>query len=151
MDNKKIESSFLTVSEIAEKAGVSRNKVWSFIRRNGIAPNEKRGNSFKFDSGIILKIKEKQNKKQGKGNSDNNSIVSDTVLEILQKQLEIKDKQIQKQQETIDYFKRENLALRLDNSKQKKLIEDKESKLSAVSENDLKTKEHKAHWWQFWR
>ncbi|MBI1698616.1 replication protein B [Lactobacillus crispatus] len=148
MSGKRVENSVLTVSEIAEKAGVSRNKVWSFIRRNGIKAEEKEGNSFKFDSKIVLEIKEKQGKKQDKDSNKVNGVVSDTVLEILQKQLEIKDKQIQKQQETIDYFKNENLTLRLESSKQRKLLEDRESKLRAVSENDL---ERNKHWWQFWR
>ena len=49
-------------------------------------------------------------------------------------------------QNTVDYFQKENLALRLESSKQKKLIADKNDKLNAVSENDLKTE--KKHWWQ---
>lgn len=150
MSGKRVENCVLTVSEIAEKVGVSRNKVWSFIRRNGIKAEKKEGNSFKFDSKIVLEIKEKQGKKQDKDSNKVNGVVSDAVLEILQKQLEIKDKQIQKQQETIDYFKNENLTLRLESSKQRKLLEDRESKLRAVSENDLKTERNK-HWWQFWR
>ena len=38
------------------------------------------------------------------------------------------------------------VVLRLESSKQKKLIADKNDKLNAVSENDLKTE--KKHWWQ---
>ena len=72
--------------------------------------------------------------------------VSDDVLKIFQKQLETKDKQIERLQNTVDYFQKENLALRLESSKQKKLIADKNDKLNAVSENDLKTE--KKHWWQ---
>lgn len=120
MENKKIENSCLTVSEIAEKANVTRNKVWSYIRKNGIKPKSKKGKTYQFDSKI--------------------------VSELIQKQLETKDKQIEKLQNTVDYFQKENLALRLESSKQKKLIADKNDKLNAVSENDLKTE--KRHWWQ---
>lgn len=38
MTKKRIESKVLTVSEIAEEAGVSRNLVWSYIRNHKIKP-----------------------------------------------------------------------------------------------------------------
>ena len=66
----------------------------------------------------------------------------------MQKQLEIKDDQIRKQQETIEYLKNENISFRLEASKQKKLLEDKQAKLDAISESDLKRKENNKHWWQ---
>lgn len=155
MGKGKIESNILTVSEIAEKAGVSRNKVWSYIRRNKIEPIEKKNKVFKFDSDIVLKIKKKQEKKQTRNdNSNNNSVASESVLSVLKKQLEAnqeiiksQQKQIEKQQETIDYFKSENIALRLDNSKKIKLLEDAQRKKDAVSENNLKQERNK-HWWQ---
>lgn len=155
MGKEKIESSVLTVSEIAEKADVSRNKVWSYIRRNKIEPIEKKNKVFKFDSDIVLKIKKKQEKKQTRNdNSNNNSVASESVLSVLKKQLEAnqeiiksQQKQIEKQQETIDYFKSENIALRLDNSKKIKLLEDAQRKKDAVSENNLKQERNK-HWWQ---
>lgn len=155
MGKGKIESNILTVSEIAEKAGVSRNKVWSYIRRNKIEPIEKKNKVFKFDSDIVLKIKKKQEKKQTRNdNSNNNSVASESVLSVLKKQLEAnqeiiksQQKQIEKQQETIDYFKSENIALRLDNSKKVKLLEDAQRKKDAVSENNLKQERNK-HWWQ---
>ena len=155
MGKGKIESNILTVSEIAEKADVSRNKVWSYIRRNKIEPIEKKNKVFKFDSDIVLKIKKKQEKKQTRNdNSNNNSVASVSVLSVLKKQLEAnqeiiksQQKQIEKQQETIDYFKSENIALRLDNSKKIKLLEDAQRKKDAVSENNLKQERNK-HWWQ---
>ncbi|MCO0807903.1 helix-turn-helix domain-containing protein [Lactobacillus helveticus] len=149
MAKKQIESKVLTVSEIAEKAGVSRNKVWSYIRRKKIEPVEKKNKVFKFNASIVLEIKRKQEKKQVKNiSTTDNSAISSTVLEILQKQLEIKDDQIRKQQETIEYLKNENISFRLEASKQKKLLEDKQAKLDAISESDLKRKENNKHWWQ---
>lgn len=155
MDKNKIESNVLTVSEIAEKAGVSRNKVWSYIRRNKIEAVEKKNKVFKFDSDIISEISKKQEGKQARNNnSNNNSVASESVLSVLRKQLEAnqeiiksQQKQIEKQQETIDYFKSENIALRLDNSKKIKLLEDAQRKKDAVSENNLKQERNK-HWWQ---
>ena len=149
MAKKQIESKVLTVSEIAEKAGVSRNKVWSYIRRKKIEPVEKKNKVFKFNASIVLEIKIKQEKKQVKNiSTTDNSAISSTVLEILQKQLEIKDDQIRKQQETIEYLKNENISFRLEASKQKKLLEDKQAKLDAISESDSKRKENNKHWWQ---
>ncbi|WP_270749203.1 helix-turn-helix domain-containing protein [Lactobacillus amylovorus] len=155
MGKGKIESNILTVSEIAEKAGVSRNKVWSYIRRNKIEAVEKKNKVFKFDSDIISEISKKQEGKQARNNnSNNNSVASESVLSVLKKQLEAnqeiiksQQKQIEKQQETIDYFKSENIALRLDNSKKIKLLEDAQRKKDAVSENNLKQERNK-HWWQ---
>ena len=149
MAKQQIESKVLTVSELAEKAGVSRNKVWSYIRRKKIEPVEKKNKVFKFNASIVLEIKRKQEKKQVKNiSTTDNSAISSTVLEILQKQLEIKDDQIRKQQETIEYLKNENISFRLEASKQKKLLEDKQAKLDAISESDLKRKENNKHWWQ---
>lgn len=155
MGKGKIESNILTVSEIAEKAGVSRNKVWSYIRRNKIEAVEKKNKVFKFDSDIISEISKKQEGKQARNNnSNNNSVASESVLSVLKKQLEAnqeiiksQQKQIEKQQETIDYFKSENIALRLDNSKKINLLEDAQRKKDAVSENNLKQERNK-HWWQ---
>lgn len=146
MVKKQIESKFLTVSEIAQKANVTRNKVWSYIRKNGIKPKSKKGKTYQFDSQIVSELIQKQRKKQVKTDNNKNIAVSDDVLKIFQKQLETKDKQIERLQNTVDYFQKENLALRLESSKQKKLIADKNNKLNAVSENDLKTE--KKHWWQ---
>ena len=105
-----------------------------------------KGKTYQFDSKIVLELIQKQGKKQVKTDNNKNIAVSDDVLKIFQKQLETKDKQIEKLQNTVDYFQKENLALRLESSKQKKLIADKNDKLNAVSENDLKTE--KKHWWQ---
>lgn len=66
MIENQIESKVLTVSEIAKKAGVSRNLVWSYIRRNKIKPIVKEKKNFRFDSGIVLEIKREQKKKQVK-------------------------------------------------------------------------------------
>ena len=63
MIKKQIESKVLTVSEIAEKVDVTRNVVWSYIRRNKIKPVVKEKKNFKFDSEIVLKIKKEQKKK----------------------------------------------------------------------------------------
>ena len=162
MVKKQIENKALTVSEIAEKAGVSRNVVWSYIRKNKIKPILKEKKNFKFDSEIVLKIKEKQKKKQQKNNEkEGNGIVSDTVLEILQKQLEEKDnqlarkdKQLDKKDEqlkslndTIDFLKGEVLQVRLENQKTRKLLEEKQKKEDALTAEDLAKDEKKTSFW----
>ena len=162
MVKKQIENKALTVSEIAEKAGVSRNLVWSYIRKNKIKPILKEKKNFKFDSEIVLKIKEKQKKKQQKNNEkEGNGIVSDTVLEILQKQLEEKDnqlarkdKQLDKKDEqlkslndTIDFLKGEVLQVRLENQKTRKLLEEKQKKEDALTAEDLAKDEKKTSFW----
>lgn len=151
MEEKKILNNLLTVSEIADNVGVSRNKVWSYLRKNKIKPVRKEKNIYYFDSKIVSKIEKKHNKKQEKNsNVQSENIVSKNVLEILEKQLEDKQRTIEKQQETIDYFKKENIALRLENSKKQKLLEDSQKKQEAISENDLKMNQETGskHWWQ---
>ena len=162
MVKKQIENKALTVSEIAEKAGVSRNLVWSYIRKNKIKPILKEKKNFKFDSEIVLKIKEKQKKKQQKNNEkEGNGTVSDTVLEILQKQLEEKDnqlarkdKQLDKKDEqlkslndTIDFLKGEVLQVRLENQKTRKLLEEKQKKEDALTAEDLAKDEKRTSFW----
>lgn len=87
MAKKKYVVRLLTVSEIAKEANVSRNKVWSYIRRNDIDPINKENGKFKFDSKIVLEIRKKQ-KENSKDNE--NKIVFNDSLEILKKQLEKK-------------------------------------------------------------
>lgn len=162
MVKKQIENKALTVSEIAEKAGVSRNLVWSYIRKNKIKPILKEKKNFKFDSEIVLKIKEKQKKKQQKNNEkEGNGTVSDTVLEILQKQLEEKDNQLARKDkqldkkdgqlkslnDTIDFLKGEVLQVRLENQKTRKLLEEKQKKEDALTAGDLAKDEKKTSFW----
>lgn len=162
MVKKQIENKALTVSEIAEKAGVSRNLVWSYIRKNKIKPILKEKKNFKFDSEIVLKIKEKQKKKQQKNNEkEGNGTVSDTVLEILQKQLEEKDNQLARKDkqldkkdgqlkslnDTIDFLKGEVLQVRLENQKTRKLLEEKQKKEDALTAEDLAKDEKKTSFW----
>lgn len=147
MEEKKKLNKLLTVSEIAENAGVSRNKVWSYLRKNKIKPVKKEKNIYYFDNKIVSKIEKKHKKKQEKNRGvQSENIVSKNVLEILEKQLEDKQRTIEKQQETIDYFKNENLALRLENSKKQKLLEDNQRKQEAISENDLETEKKQGFW-----
>lgn len=152
MAKKQIEDKLLTVSEIAEKVGVSRNLVWSYIRKNKIKPILKEKKNFKFDSEIVLKIKQKQEKKQQKNNekdeNDENDVVSGNVLEILHEQLKIKDEQIKNQQETIDFLRSELIQSQLDNRKNQKLLEDAQKKNDAVSAEDLKADEKKKSFWR---
>ena len=154
MGNAKLEKKNYTVSEIAEIIGITRNKTWAYIRKNNIKPVKKTDKIFYFDSSIILDIKKQQHKKQIKNNDKKeNEAVSNSVLAVLEKQLEAnqetinnlqemvkkQQKNIEKQQETIDYFKRETVNLRLENREKQQLIEDNKNKQDAISENDLKT------------
>lgn len=149
MTKKQIEDKSLTVSEIAEKADVSRSLVWSYIRKNKLKPIRKNGNTFKFDSKIVLEIKKKQEKKQeNKSKKDENKVVSNDVLEILHEQLNVKDEQIRRQAETIEFLRSEVVQARLENKQTQKLLESEQQKNEAISASDLKQKEKKQSWWQ---
>ncbi len=150
MTKKRIESKVLTVSEIAEEAGVSRNLVWSYIRNHKIKPIVKEKRKYKFDSDIVLKIKQKQAKKQANnGENKNNDSVSKDVLEILHEQLRVKDEQINEQAETINFLRSEVVQARLESKKKQDLLEDAHEKIEAVSANEVeKEKQKKLHWWQ---
>lgn len=118
MAKKQIDNNNLTVSEIAERAGVSRNLVWSYIRRNKIKPVVKEKNNFRFDSVIVSKIREKQEKKRIKNDGSGNSNgVSKDVLEILHEQLKVKDEQIRSLQEVNDFLRSEVVQARLESKK----------------------------------
>ena len=150
MIENQIESKVLTVSEIAEKVDVTRNVVWSYIRRNKIKPVVKEKKNFKFDSEIVLKIKKEQKKKQFKDDKNRGvDSVSKDVLEILHEQLKVKDEQIKEQAEIINFLRSEVVQARLESKKQQKLLEDFKNKEKAVSADELKKdNEKKRHWWQ---
>lgn len=147
MAKKQIEDKSLTVSEIAEKADVSRSLVWAYIRKNKIKPISKKSNKFRFDSNLVSEIWQKQAKKQEKKSEEVKSdVVSKDVLEILREQLKVKDNQIKEQGETINFLRGEVLRAQLESRKAQKLLEDKREKENAVSADKLK--EGKLHWWQ---
>ena len=151
MKDNEIENKFITVKEIAEETGTTRNVVWSYIRKHKIKIAKKVKNKNLYDKQIVSKIKLEIKNKQNKNNSSKgNNSISENVFKILEKQLEDKQRIIEKQQETIDYFKKENIALRLENSKKQKLLEDSQKKQEAISENDLKMNQETGskHWWQ---
>lgn len=150
MVKKQIGSKALTVSEIAEKAGVSRNLVWSYIRKHGIKAIVKEKRKYKFDASIVSEIRQKQARKQANnGENKNNDNVSKDVLEILHEQLRVKDGQIKKQAETIDFLRSEVVQARLESKKNQKLLEDARQKVEAVSASEVeKEKQEKKHWWQ---
>lgn len=151
MIKKQIEDKSLTVSEIAENADVSRNIVWSYIRKNKIKPIIKEKKNFRFDSSIVLEIKKKQEKKQQRNSEkEENDTVSGNVLEILHEQLKVKDEQIEKQNETIEFLRSEVISARLEAKKNQKLLDDAKKKEEAVSANELKQEENKKKWWHFW-
>lgn len=146
MSKNRIEESGLSVSEIADRLGVSRSLVWSYINKSKVKPISKKKNKFKFDSEIVLKIKERQNKKKKEEIKNYDNSISKDVLEILREQLKIKDDQIKEQGETINFLKGEVLRAQLESRKVQKLLEDKQQKEKAVSADKLK--EGKLHWWQ---
>ena len=146
MSKNRIEESGLSVSEIADRLGVSRSLVLSYINKSKVKPISKKKNKFKFDSEIVLKIKERQNKKKKEEIKNYDNSISKDVLEILREQLKIKDDQIKEQGETINFLKGEVLRAQLESRKVQKLLEDKQQKEKAVSADKLK--EGKLHWWQ---
>ena len=146
MNKNQIEDEGLSVSEIADRLGVSRSLVWSYINKNKVKPIGKKKNKFKFNSEIVLKIQERQNKnKTEEVKNDGNSISKD-VLEILREQLKVKDDQIKEQGETINFLRGEVLQAQLESRKAQKLLEDQQVKEKAVSADKLK--KEKLHWWQ---
>lgn len=154
MKDYKLEKKNYTVSEIAKITGITRNKTWAYIRKNNIKPVKKTDKIFYFDSSIILEIRKKQHKKQIKNsNKKENEAVSNSVLAVLEKQLEANQETIkhfqeivEKQQETIDYFKGETLKLRVENREKQRLLEDNKNKQNAISEADLKTEKKQGFW-----
>lgn len=172
MVQKKIEKELFTVSEIAKKVGITRNKTWAYIRKSRIKPAKISDNTFYFDLATVSEIRKKYRKKQYK-NSDlgDNSVnldyifdmiakLSESNQDLLQKQhedfekqqktiqklLENQQKIIDQQQETIDYFKQENLALRLENRENRKLLEENRKKQDAISETEIKTEKKRTLW-----
>ena len=79
MNKNQIEDEGLSVSEIADRLGVSRSLVWSYINKNKVKPIGKKKNKFKFNSEIVLKIKERQNKNK---TEEINKIIIFFVLDI---------------------------------------------------------------------
>lgn len=130
----------LSVSEIAKEAGVSRNLVWAYIRKNKIKPVEN-GKKFKFDSRIVSEIKEKQAKKHDK--STVSKAISENVLEILEKQLATKDKQIERLEESLKFAQLSAIDSKKAQDEQAKRIEHSDSNLDSLKqENDALEKEN---------
>ncbi len=125
--NSKTDKEFFDTKVFSSSYMYSINKALAIIMSNNL-PDEQEydyieGNYYNYDIQKNVDI----NRKQGnifywqKSRQENfifliidnnkNIAVSDDVLKIFQKQLETKDKQIERLQNTVDYFQKENLAL----------------------------------------
>lgn len=146
---KEVENTVLSVSEIAKTTGINRNTIWSFIKRNKIEPKNKKGRVSYFDKSIVSKIDAKYNKTKIK--QSNYNVPEDVSKQLLKqidklnRRIDKKEEQIEKLTDAVEYFRQENVSLKLEGAKQKKELEDTKSKLLALPEKE--EKRAKKHWW----
>ena len=144
------------VKEIEKLTGINRQKIYRIIRRNGLKPEEKI-NGTNYFSDNILGFFEKENKTKSEtkienGKCDNASKINDSIdlqliqelkqeVKQLQKQIEIKDGQIETLSRLLDQQQKLSLA-------DKKQIENHDKKdnnnSKVVSESVSKKTDEKA-------
>lgn len=150
------DSHLLKVNEIAKKAGVSRNVVWHYIKKNHIKPEKDDVKPFLFSADLVSAIvsehtetheqaqKQTQKQKQEESHNINDSVVSSPVFELLQKQIdalnkqiEFKDKQLENQRSDIEYYQKQLVDTRLELKNNQKLLDSAQNhKQTNAEEND---------------
>lgn len=158
MANEKLieDSRLLKVNEIAEKAGVSRNVVWHYIKKNHIKPKKHDTKPYLFDANLVSKVVSKHRKTRKQTHektqtqtqtntkeSSNNAVYADvlkmfqTQIENLTKQIEFKDKQLEQQRHDIEYFQKQVIDTRIELKNNQKLLDSVQNhKETNVEENN---------------
>ena len=144
------------VKEIEELTGINRQKIYRIIRKNGLKPKEK-VNGTNYFSDSILGFFEKENETKSETETENGKrdnadkingsidfqLIQELKLEVkqLQKQIEIKDGQIETLSRLLDQQQKLSLAdkKQIENHSKK---DDESSKV--VSESVLKKTDEKA-------
>lgn len=88
---------YFTIKQIADEIGISKQTVYRFIQRNHINDAHQRNGVKHYDETVKLLITShfKKNTTSSEAHqSTSNDVVNETLIEILKKELEIKNEQI---------------------------------------------------------
>lgn len=134
-----MEQDYLSIKQIAEKLGTSKQRVYRCIKKNHINESHSEvvnGNTvFIYDSKAYTRIKEYLNNGSCPSREAHQDVHQEAVYESLLKQLEAKDKQI------------EALSKALDQSQQLHAM-DKQKLLALEDKMQEQQEPEKKKWWQ---
>lgn len=112
-----------TIKQIADSLGLDKQKVYRFIKKNNISEShQKNGTKYYSDSSQTLIFK--HFKKVTTSDESHQSTSFDTVISILQEELNVKNKQIEElqnllnQQQQLQLMEQKKMHLLLDNEKE---------------------------------
>ena len=121
-----------TIKQIADSLSLDKQKVYRFIKKNNISEShQKNGTKYYNDSSQTLIFK--HFKKETASNESHRSASFDTVISILQEELNVKNKQIEElqnllnQQQQLQLMEQKKMHLLLDEAK-KEVDEQKATK-----------------------
>lgn len=161
-----------TIKQIADELGVSKQKVYRFIVRNHITASSEVKQSKLYDEATEMLIKQgiledepyqKSHHEAHKNhiNEPVRDVVSEAVIELLQKELEHKNEQLREKDRQIREKDKQISEMQAQLSVNQKLI-DQEQQLRMVTERkfhlieqqqdqEKQDTEEDKKWWQFWK
>lgn len=126
-----------TIKQIADSLNLDKQKVYRFIKKNNISEShQKNGTKYYNDSSQTLIFK--HFKKENTSKKSHQSASFDTVISILQEELNVKNKQIEElqnllnQQQQLQLMEQKKMHLLLDEAK-KAVDEQKATKIENQS------------------
>ena len=160
-----------TVKQIADELGISKQKVYRFIVRNHITASSEVKQSKLYDEAAEKLIKQgfledqPYQKSHHEAHKNHNEpvrdVVSEAVIELLQKELEHKNEQLREKDRQIREKDKQISEMQAQLSVNQKLI-DQEQQLRMVTERkfhlieqqqdqEKQDTEEDKKWWQFWK
>ena len=115
-----------TIKQIADEIGASKQQVYRFVKKNNIKEIHQERSTMYYDEVAENIIKSEFLKKQSNQGSESNThqmCDNDVIIDVLKKELESKDRQIEKLMNLLDQQQRLTLDLQSKLDKQQELIE----------------------------
>lgn len=146
-----------TVKQIADELGVSKQKVYRFIVRNHITESSEVKQSKLYDETAEMIIKQGilENKSYQKSHREVlQKNIDDTIISLLQKELEQKNEQLKEKDKQISEKDQQIAQLQklIDQEQQLRMVT--EQKFMLLEEQNIEPEmdtEEEKKWWQFWK
>lgn len=90
-----------TIKQIADELGIPKQRVYRYIKSNHINEAHQENGMMHYDEVAEMAIKQAFSKKATSDEAHQNHI-NNTVIDVLKNQLEVKDRQIEQLQQTVE-------------------------------------------------
>lgn len=140
-----------TIKQIADELGVSKQRVYRYVKKNCINEAYRDAGVMYYDDAVEMQIKQAFNQNEAHQRSTSRSAsrstsndTVDTLVEMLQKELEVKNQQIEKLTQSLQFEQGKNKELQ-----DKVFLLENKTVEEPSSDPEQPTEEKKSFWKRF--